>query len=217
MYLAVTRAVTLECLANDRQNPMILSLSLSTSHSACLPPRYLNHGISSTLTSLNPATMSAPAPASSSYRLSTFTTTFLPPNHYRATNTSCSICHCADRAVDPPWTSLSSQMTHISPTHIIRTHDCNHIFHELCLHTWVATQLESYGVNVQAHHVTCPMCRTVLLRQQDHSPRDLVAEIERHSEEARARLRRLTEMEKELKEAREELRRVRAEMDALRE
>jgi hypothetical protein len=156
----------------------------------------------------------AAADASSPNRIGTFTATFLPDNHYHVTKTSCSICQCADRADDPPKTYLSSQMEHISPTQIIRANVCGHVFHELCIQTWVATQLALHGVNAKAHHVTCPMCRTVLLEGGVESGRDLVAEESARRTERRERLR---GMEGRLEEATETLRRLRAEMEARRE
>jgi len=52
-------------------------------------------------------------------------------------------------------------------TQIMRLDICGHVFHALCLTTWVATQIEGEGGPVNLDTVTCPMCQTRLLRPQE--------------------------------------------------
>ena len=112
---------------------------------------------------------------------------YLSNDYFRVHNTECSICHSADRATHPPETTVTPQ---IAPTSIVQTATCAHVFHELCLYTWVTTQLAT-------RHATCPMCRHVLV----HNPNTATTMLAEVSE-------RLEALEREVEGVYEQMRRL---------
>jgi len=107
------------------------------------------------------------------------------PDHYFLThNTECSICHSADRAAESSQAAqvAPTPIVQIAPTSIIQTEACAHVFHELCLYTWVNIQLAM-------RHATCPMCRHVLVNNPNTATmmlaevRERLEDLEREVEE----------------------------------
>jgi hypothetical protein len=79
----------------------------------------------------------------------------LPENHYVEHGDTCDICRC-DRMADP---STVEQASSISRSAVCQTKTCPspHVFHKLCIYTWMHTKLHSGG------DATCPMCRTTII------------------------------------------------------
>jgi hypothetical protein len=104
-----------------------------------------------------------------------FAVSQLEDDHFETHNTECDIC----KSAEAPDSDTSAS--------IFQLQICRHIFHEVCIRTWLATGSS-----------TCPMCRTVLVELSVVNAR---ANIE-------ARLNALREANRELLEAQEEVRRT---------
>jgi hypothetical protein len=79
----------------------------------------------------------------------------LPINYFIAHNVTCDICRYAKEA------DVEEGNTGISRTSVVAIVACGHIFHGLCVFTWVEHQVNS------RRNGTCPMCRCVLVVGQD--------------------------------------------------
>lgn len=78
----------------------------------------------------------------------------LSDNHFLHVASECAICISAEHA-DIDDTDESSR------TSIIKIEACGHIYHELCLSTWLETQLDN------AADGTCPECRQTLVQAEE--------------------------------------------------
>jgi hypothetical protein len=77
----------------------------------------------------------------------------LQDDYYIIHSKECDICG-ADEKADA--SEIVEQASNISPTKVVQTKTCPspHVFHKLCLHTWLRTKIH------KDEDATCPMCRT---------------------------------------------------------
>jgi hypothetical protein len=95
-----------------------------------------------------------------SFLLGGFPVTRLEDQYYSRNNITCNICRTdAEADVDPPTFEQDPDhdLRSIPQTSVIRTSACGHKFHELCLVSWLHSQL------LQDQHGTCPKCRGLLI------------------------------------------------------
>jgi hypothetical protein len=78
--------------------------------------------------------------------------TVLGDNYYTTHNKSCGICQ--EQEVDVPPTALGNS---ISSSSVIKVNSCEHIFHKICLQTWLISTRSNRC------DATCPMCRALLV------------------------------------------------------
>jgi hypothetical protein len=105
-----------------------------------------------------------------------FPSTRLPDDHFLAHNTECDICKVAEATdIDYYLLAHNSEGNIHAPAEavgedasdedlrkaIIKIDACHHVFHKLCLTTWIDAQLCSTGTG------TCPMCRRNLVEGTD--------------------------------------------------
>jgi len=87
----------------------------------------------------------------------------LQDDYYKQHEASCDICfndETSDCGLDEASATVSNSEANlraISPTSIIRTAVCRHVFHERCLVKWLQEQRE------HRLHGNCPMCRGLLV------------------------------------------------------
>ncbi|KAI8932776.1 hypothetical protein NX059_010266 [Plenodomus lindquistii] len=87
--------------------------------------------------------------------------TNLPDDHYTKHDNECVICYCAEEAKPPAGSELNGVSKHA----IVKTNDCNHVYHKVCLGIWLIserTREPDTGAG------TCPMCRGVLITNVKH-------------------------------------------------
>jgi hypothetical protein len=125
------------------------------------------------------------SPASSTPQI-VFASTKLADDHFHTQDDSeCNICTFKDAPEQDDAASANNS--------IIKIDVCNHVYHEVCIKTWLSTQL-------QTTHGTCPMSRTVIIHNP--APRDaqqvarnnlmeIMVELERLEEQFRAILARI--------------------------
>ncbi|CAG5142732.1 uncharacterized protein ALTATR162_LOCUS1209 [Alternaria atra] len=77
----------------------------------------------------------------------------LQDDHYVMHGTECDICGASEK-VD--LIEIVKQASYVSGTALVQTKVCQlpHVFHKLCLYTWLHTKLH------KNEDATCPMCRT---------------------------------------------------------
>ncbi|KAG9187252.1 hypothetical protein G6011_05123 [Alternaria panax] len=80
----------------------------------------------------------------------------LQDDHYVIHGNECDICDCDEKA-DP--SEIVYQASSVSSTAITQAKTCPspHLFHKLCLYTWLHTKLH------KDEDATCPVCRTRLI------------------------------------------------------
>ena len=87
----------------------------------------------------------------------------LQDDYYKQHETVCDICfndETSDCGLDEASATVSNSEANlraISPTSIIRTAVCRHVFHERCLKKWLQEQ------TTHRLHGNCPMCRGLLI------------------------------------------------------
>jgi hypothetical protein len=76
----------------------------------------------------------------------------LQDDHYVMHGNKCDICGASERT---DLTEIVKQASSVSSTAVVQTKTCRlpHVFHKLCLYTWLHTKLH------KNEDATCPMCR----------------------------------------------------------
>jgi hypothetical protein len=92
------------------------------------------------------------------FLLGGFPVTRLEDDYYCCSDTECDICR-TDREADSPKTEEDPEnnLNAIPRTSVVKTSVCCHDFHEVCLVSWIHSQIQ------EQLHGTCPKCRGELL------------------------------------------------------
>lgn len=91
----------------------------------------------------------------------------LSNTHYSDYGEGCDICKKVDVA------DYSDNDAGISLKAVVKTKTCGHVFHKVCLHAWLETQVQPN------HSGACPKCRQVLITSNEDSDQDLDEDLDR--------------------------------------